>query len=361
ANTGANNVTLSYNGPLVLGAGNIASGSLNITNTGNITQAANTTFNVGGTAAFTASGGVLTLGNANAFTGAVSLSNTGSNAVTLNDTRALVLGTGNVAAGNLVVTATGNITQAANTTLAVGGSAAFTATNGAISLSQTGNGNVALGNARALLLDNVAVPTGTLTLTATGNISQVTIATITAGSTAGFNATNGAITLDQANTFSGAVDLSNTGANNVTLSYNGPLVLGAGNIASGNLNVTNTGNITQAANTTLAVGGTASFNTSNGVITLNQANAFTGAVALTNAGAFDVTLDNGKALVLGTSNVATGNLVVSATGTITQAANTTLAVGWTASFNATNGAITLNQANAFSGAVALNNAGAFDV
>ena len=206
------------------------------------------------------------------------------------------------------------------------------------------------------------MPTGTLSLTATGNISQVANATITAGSTAGFNATNDAITLDQANTFSGAVDLSNTGANNVTLSYNGPLVLGAGNIASGNLNVTNTANITQAANTTLAVGGTASFNTSNGVITLNQANAFTGAVALTNAGAFDVTLNNGKALVLGTSNVATGNLVVSATGNITQAANTTLAVAGNTSFSATNGAITLTQTgNSFNGSVALANTGANNV
>src|SRR5207302_4219861 len=104
--------------------------------------------------------------------------------------------------------------------------------------------------------------------------------------------------------------------------YNGTLQLSSASIASGNLVVTNTGNITQAANTTLTVGGTATFNATNGAITLDKANAFTGALALPNAGTNDVTLNNNRALLLVTANVAAGNLAVTASGAITQAANT---------------------------------------
>ena len=74
-----------------------------------------------------------------------------------------------------------------------------------------------------------------------------------------------------------------------------------------------------------------------------------------------MTLRNNKALVLGAGNVAAGNLVVTAAGNITQAANTTLIVGGDATFTATNGAINLNQANAFSGNVVLSNTGTSNV
>src|SRR5207245_8146909 len=138
-----------------------------------------------------------------------------------------------------------------------------------------------------------------------------------------FNASNGVITLDKANGFTGAVALTNSGANNVALNNNRALVLGTANVASGNLAVTATGNITQAANTTLTVGGTSSFSATNGAITLDKANAFTGPVALTNSGAKDVTLTYNGDLQLGMGNVAAGNLAVTTTGNITQAVNTT--------------------------------------
>src|SRR5262249_52307691 len=156
------------------------------------------------------------------------------------------------------------------------------------------------------------------------------------GGASTFNATNGAITLDKANALTGAVALSNTGANNVTLNNNHAtaLILGTANVA-GNLAVLAGGNITQAANTTVAVGGASSFNAANGAITLDQANTFTGAVSLINTGANNVTLTYNGALRLGTANVAAGNLVVTTTGNVTQAANTTLTVGGTATFNAT--------------------------
>src|SRR5204863_116041 len=160
-----------------------------------------------------------------------------------------VLGTANIAAGNLIVSANGAITQVANTALTIGGSATFTATNGAltldkanaftgaVSLTNSGsNSNVALNNNRALVLGSASV-SGNLTVTANGSITQVASTSLTVAGTASFSATNGAMTLNQANTFSSPVALSNTGANNVTLSYNGDLQLGVVSVASGNLAV----------------------------------------------------------------------------------------------------------------------------
>jgi len=274
-------VTLSYNGPLVLGAGNIASGNLNITNSGNITQAVNTTLAVGGTATFNAGNGVITLGNANAFTGAVSLTNAGAFDVALNNGKALVLGTSSIASGNLVVSATGNITQAANTTLAVSGNATFSASNGAINLNQanllsgdvflsnTGANAVTVNNNRAIVLANVSIPTGNLAVSANGNITQATNTTLTVGGTSGFAATNGAITLNQANALTGAISLTNSGAKDVTLINNQAIVLGNVNVALGNLTVlAYYGNITRAPNATLDVGGSLSVSAANGTVHL---------------------------------------------------------------------------------------------
>ena len=41
------------------------------------------------------------------------------------------------------------------------------------------------------------------------------------------------------------------------MNYNGALVLGTANVGTGTLSVTNTGNITQATNTTITAGGPA--------------------------------------------------------------------------------------------------------
>ena len=62
-------------------------------------------------------------------------------------------------------------------------------------------------------------------MTAAGNITQVANTTLIVGGDASFTATNGAITLTQANAFTGNVVLSNTGTSNVTLTKNGALSL----------------------------------------------------------------------------------------------------------------------------------------
>ena len=127
----------------------------------------------------------------------------------------------------------------------------------------------------------------------------------------------------------------------------------------GSLNITaTTGNITQGR--VVAVGGTSSFTTSanNATITLNNANAFTGAVALNTTGSSgNATVVDASGLNLGASTVG-GNLVATAT-TGNMEDSGVLTICGTSSFttSATNADIILNNANAFTGAVALNTTG----
>src|SRR5207247_1407310 len=100
--------------------------------------------------------------------------------------------------------------------------------------------------------------------------------------TASFNAANGAITLNKANTLAGIVALNATNGA-VTLNNAQALQLGNVTVTNGTLAVTTTsGAITQASGTTINVANasdTASFTTATGNITLNGANTFSGPVA----------------------------------------------------------------------------------
>src|SRR5262249_15765581 len=135
-----------------------------------------------------------------------------------------------------------------------------------------------------------------------------------------FTATNGTLTLDQdGNVFNGAVSLANTGANDVTLTYNGAVTLGNVSVGGVNLTLTTTGPgaITQAANTTINVAGTASFDTNNGAININGTrNSFNGTVTLTTEANGNVTFANNKALSLGNVTVNNGSLSIVSTGNI---------------------------------------------
>ena len=144
-----------------------------------------------GAASFTATNAAITLANAgNAFNGTVTLTNTGTADISVANNRSLILGAVN-AAGNLTVTAAGNVSQAANTVVVAAGVSAFTATNGGIALpaansfgtslqlSNSGTGNVTVNSNVALALGNVSV-TGPLTVTAAGAITQAVNTTVSA-------------------------------------------------------------------------------------------------------------------------------------------------------------------------------------
>jgi hypothetical protein len=218
----------------------------------------------------------------------------------------------------------------------------------------------------------------------------------------------GAVTLTRANNnFRGSVGLTNTGANNISLTDKNDLALGALNVGGtltasasgsfvlgtgsvgGNLIVTagtstTNGAITQAAGG-IAVAGTSSFTTGrNGITLTNANNDFGGAVSLFYSGQFPAAITDKNALTLGSVtigqdltvrsngalNLGSGsvgrNLVATsfnnntgATGAITQAGK--LTVGGTAAITAGAAAITLtNAANNFTGAVSLTNSGAND-
>src|SRR5260221_288541 len=97
--------------------------------------------------------------------------------------------------------------------------------------------------------------------------------------------------------------------------------VGTGTLSLTGVGVTQTGAITQAASA-----GTATINAGAGVITLGSANNFTGAVALNNSGANNVSLNNAVALSMGASSIGTGTLSltgvgITQTGAITQAAS----------------------------------------
>ncbi|MEI7780508.1 MAG: hypothetical protein WCJ18_01110, partial [Planctomycetota bacterium] len=262
----------------------------------------------------------------------------------------------------LTINASGNITQSGDgitTGGAVvldsgsGGITLTTSTNdfgGAVSATNTGGAAIALRDANAILLGAVSA-SGALTVTAVG-ITQ-TGDGVTAVGNATFSAGAAAITLTDAdNDFQGTVALSNSGANDVSITDKNAIQLAASSLGSGTLTVTavgvtQTGPITQEASA-----GTATFNSGAGVITLTDAgNDFTGAVAANNSGANAIQITDANALKLGV--VTTQNaLTVIAGGAVTQSGN--VSVAGATSVTATGFDITLDRVgNAFIGAVSL--------
>ncbi|MDX1901589.1 MAG: filamentous hemagglutinin N-terminal domain-containing protein [Gammaproteobacteria bacterium] len=268
--------------------------------------------------------------------------------------------------GALAITAGGNITQSG--ALSIAGTASFSAgahaitlTNsgnnftGAMTLSNSGANDVSLTNSIATSLAASSIGQN-LTLTSTsGAITQT--GALTVGGTSSFSAGAHAITLTQANSFTGAVTLSNSGAFDVSLTNSIATSLAASSIGQ-NLTLTSTsGAISQTG--ALTIGGTSNFSAGAHAITLTQANSFTGAITLSNSGAFDVSLTNSIATSLAASSVGQNLTVTSTSGAISQTG--AISVGGTSSFSAGANAITLTQANSFTGAITLSNSGANDV
>src|SRR5204863_387014 len=114
--------------------------------------------------------------------------------------------------------------------------------------------------------------------------------------TSSFNAGNNTIDLSTnggSNNFTGAVSLTNLGANNISITDVNALVLDTISMANaaGTLSVNSTGNITQNGATTITSGtGAVSFNAGAGAITLSNNNDFRGAVSLANTGANDAAI-----------------------------------------------------------------------
>ena len=331
-----------------------------ITQSGAITVTGTSTFNAGANAI-----DLSTNGSSNSFTGAVSLTNSGSNTISINNSTALVLGTSNIGQ-NFSARAGGNITQTGALTVAGNSTFAVTAGTSNISLNTQANNfigivsyagtlaniqDIGLRNTNSsaavsdfsgitnlrnltLVFNNAAInlpflrlaATGNLAVTAGGAITQT--GALTVPGTANFNAGGNPIDLSTngaSNSFTGAVTLTTTGTNNVSLNNNRSLVLAASSIGK-NLIITTAGAITQTGALTIA--GTSSFNSGSAAITLTTAaNAFTGTVSLTNT-AGTIALTKTGALTIGTVN-AGGNLNLTATGAMSQTGRITATGGTT--------------------------------
>src|SRR5206468_3039846 len=213
-----------------------------------------------GAANFSASANTIDLttnGTSNSFTGAITLSNSGSNAVTLTNNRATSLAASSVG-NNLTIVSNGAISQTG--ALTVLGAASFSASantidlttngtsnsfTGAITLSNSGSNAVTLTNNRATSLAASSVGIN-LTFISNGAISQTGALTVpvSASFSAGANSIN-LTTNGASNSFTGAVLLSDSGTNDVSLTNSIALSLGASTIGR-NLTLVSGGSISQA-------------------------------------------------------------------------------------------------------------------
>jgi hypothetical protein len=411
SNSGANDVTLTNSIALILGDISVGTGALTLNGVG-ISQASDTVItqaSEAGNASFMGNAGVINLGNVgNRFTGTVSLNNSGDNFVQLTNGGALILGASTVGSSTLGLTAggtiseTGAIVQAANA-----GDVIFnlTAPNSDIllanepnnfsgSITYTGN----LGNVRDVarrninpdaavtatdipllthlrnvtyIFDNAGVvfPSsytlhngGSLIIDTSGNLSGGTggsitqlgpvvipgVMTLNAGA-------NPIILTHTGNSFTGAVTLTNRGANDVELTNSTTLTLGNVSVGAGALALNGVG-ISQVAGTTITQAngaGNASFTANAGVINLgNTGNSFTGPVLLNNTGANDVQLTNSLALIMGTSNIGSGNVTLTSGGSISETGPITTETSdnlITFSFTTPSSDLLLTQANNING------------
>ena len=383
--TSARNIDLHFGGAGIVLPALTATGHLNVTANGAITDGGNLLV-TGTTALAAGASNNITLDAANNFGGAVTI--TSGNNVTLVDTGAIDLAVSTVS-GTLSVTAGGDITQSGALTVVGSTTVAVTAVDSAVLLGTQANNlgtaapvfggtvtnirdfGLRNTNASAVLpdftgttlrhlaitFDNAAVSlpsltlTGTLAISAGGAITDTGALAIT-GTTTLAAGTGNDITLDNANDFGGAVTI--TSGKDVTLVDTGAITLAASTV-SGDLDVGAGGLISQIG--ALAVTGTTTLAAGANNITLDAANNFGGAVTITSGN--NVTLVDSGAIDFAASTV-TGNLDVDAAGAITQTG--ALAVTGTSNFTTGNAAITLdNASNDFTGAVSLNNAGAFNV
>ena len=151
-----------------------------------------------------------------------------------------------------------------------------------------------------------------------GGIGAITQSgAIDADLTASFTAGANAITLTNAsNDFSGAVSLSNSGSNDVSLTDANALDLGTVGVGQ-NLAITASGAITDSGVVTVA--GTTSFDNSGGsdaAIDLGSSSTYTGNVSFTTDAGSDVTITDNSAFAI-QSGLNVNNLSITSTGSVT--------------------------------------------
>ncbi|HVJ51630.1 MAG TPA: filamentous hemagglutinin N-terminal domain-containing protein [Aliidongia sp.] len=301
-------------------------------------------------------------------------------AVTLRDGGGLSLGTID-ASGLLTLTAGGAVTQTVGSTITSAGLSA-TATGSSITLFNDGNsfnrngsGSVtlaAMGSAitlkdasSKLVLGTIDATGGALTVSATGPITQAAGGTIIS---VGLDVSSGSdiVLNNTGNNFAnGGGTLTASGGTINLLNGSSSLLLETIN-ASGALTIATTGDITQAAGTTITGFGSDFEANGHNVTLTNGGNQFArgGSAETLKLGGATIAVNSAdSSLTLFTIN-ATGTLAVTASGAVSQAAGTTITATGT-TVHATGASVTLantgNSLGSFSGegtAIRIENGGA---
>ena len=359
---------------LNFGASSVGGALTATATTGGITESAAITAGAGsGFTASTANQSIDLSTFTNAFAGTVALNTSGTGNAAIK-AGSLNLATSNIG-GALTATATsGGITESgALTTGATGNSFTASSANqnidlstftnaftGTVALNTSGTGTAAI-KAGALNFGASSVG-GALTATATtGGISES--GAITAGGNSIFTTSTAGQSINLAtstNTFYGTVALNTSGAGNAAIKA-GSLNFGTSSIGGALTATATTGGITQSgAITTGASGSSFTSAAGSGINLSTQANSFSGlSGGVTFSSGGDLLIRNVGAIQLGATNV-TGKLVlISDTGSITEAGViTTGATGNSFTTSAANQIIDLSTfTNAFTGTVALNTSG----
>ncbi|QPF71480.1 filamentous hemagglutinin N-terminal domain-containing protein [Roseateles sp. DAIF2] len=217
--------------------------------------------------------------------------------------------------------------------------------------------HISLTGHNGLTLNQDITAHGNLSLAASNAAVTQTAGALRASGSTSVAAGAGAITLGGAsNDFGTALNLSNSGANAVNISYTGALNLGTVAVGSGALEIS-APSIVQSGAITQSGAGAVTLQASSGSIDLNHAgNDFRGAVGLNGTGA--VTIRAANDLLLGTSSVGGALTAASSSGSIGQAG--ALNIGGLASFNFGGTAQDLllgGAANVFGGGLAINTSG----
>ena len=348
----------------------LSGGSLVLNAAGQITDGATGTLTIDGTTSLTAgAGNDIILDNANDFGGDVTV--VSGKDVTLNDISDLQFGGTSVISGHLVATTDGTITDGASATLAVSGTTSLAAGSANdITLDNANNfvGDVTIVSGKDVTLNDindlqfggtsvisqalVVTTSGTITDGGAGTLAVTGTTSLTAGSTNN-------ITLDNSNNFVG--DVTIVSGNHVTLNDVNALQFGGTSVVGGDLVATTVGTITDGASGTLAITGTTSLTAgATHDITLDNANDFAGDITVVSGK--DVTLNDINAVQFAGLSTISNNLLVSASGIITDGTDGDLAITGHADF--TGSAITLGDdaGNATNfGSLTFNSAGAVSV
>ena len=313
--TSTNNAALGGTSPLILQRNYLAGGGFILTNTSGLSIAnANTLTSNGASTLNTSIAAPITGIGTGAFTNNSTLTSTSTDATISSVFNNNAAGTVNVTTGKLTIANSG--TDGGNYTVAGGTTLGFSAgTRAFASGGITGTGDVVFSGTNGTTFNG-----GAYNLTGTGT-------TTVAGGNVAFNIN------------------PTTG----TYTQTGGVVSG---VAAGKtLNVSSafnwTGGTFNNTNLALAVAGASTVNLGANSIALNNAaNTFAGAVSLNNTGANNVSLNSASALNLAASNVGSGTLTITASGSISQSGAIVQAGSGAASFSVTG----LNN-------IALNNAG----